>query len=98
MAQASPDLRMTVAQFVHWEDGSDTRYELVGGRPIGLPLPSGRHAEITCNIFRAFDARLPSDFVGGAVPLPSLGAELVLDEIYFGVEFQAVDSLRMGER
>jgi hypothetical protein len=88
---------MTVAQFVHLEDGSDTRYELVGGRPIGLSLPFGRHAEITCNIFRAFDARLPSDFVGGAVSLPSVGAELVLEEIYVGVEFQAVDSLRMGE-
>ena len=191
MAQALPDLRMTVAQFVHWEDGSDTRYELVRGRPVALPLPSGRHAEISCNIFRAFDAQLPSgcralfgagiardladdecrlpdvfvteepipehiftsprlvaevlspaterderttkldfykslasiqaivivwqdrrriqlherdgrrwkvqDFVGGVVPLPGLGVELVVDEIYRGVEFQAAGSLSVGE-
>jgi len=32
---AEPALRsMTLAEFLRWEDGTDTRYELIGGVPI----------------------------------------------------------------
>lgn len=58
MAKALTDLRMTVAEFTRWHDGTDTRHELVDGRPVAMVPPSGRHAVITRSIFRALDRRL----------------------------------------
>ena len=28
--------RMTVAEFLTWDDGTDTRYELIDGRPVAM--------------------------------------------------------------
>ena len=53
MAEPAPALRMTVADFVHWDDGTDTRYELAHGAPVAMAPPSGRHAEIMRNIARS---------------------------------------------
>ena len=58
MAKALSDPRMTVAEFVRWHDGTDTRHELVDGRPVAMAPPSGRHAIITRNVFRSLDRRL----------------------------------------
>lgn len=59
MAKALSDLRMTVAEFVRWPgDGTDRRHELVDGRPVAMSPPSGRHAEITRNVFLALHRRL----------------------------------------
>src|SRR5215218_6409915 len=59
MARAFPDLRMTVAEFARWPgDGTDTRHELAGGRLVAMAPPSGRHAVITRNVFRALDRPL----------------------------------------
>lgn len=44
-----PD-RMTVQEFLAWDDGTDTRYELVGGRPVAMAAPSPVHSRITGNI------------------------------------------------
>ena len=35
--------RMTVAEFLRWEDGTDTRYELLAGQPVAKPLPPVAH-------------------------------------------------------
>ena len=32
--------RMTVAEFVRWEDGTDTRYELLAGSPVAMAPPT----------------------------------------------------------
>lgn len=59
MAKALPDLRMTVAEFARWHgDGTDARYELAAGRLVAMVPPSGRHAVMTRNVFRALDRRL----------------------------------------
>lgn len=58
MAKALPDLRMTVAEFVLWHEGTDTRHELVDGRPVAMAPPSGRHAEVGTNILMALNQRL----------------------------------------
>src|SRR5688500_672924 len=42
MATAAPR-RMTVAEFLEWDDGTDTRYELVAGRPVAMPRPAEAH-------------------------------------------------------
>ena len=58
MAKALSDIRMTVAEFVRWHDGTDRRHELVDGRPVAMSPPSGRHAVSCRSIFRALDRRL----------------------------------------
>jgi Uma2 family endonuclease len=50
--------RMTVREFLRWEDGTDTRYELVRGEPVAMAPASGPHAELCRSIFRHLDARL----------------------------------------
>jgi Uma2 family endonuclease len=58
MAKALTDLRMTVAEFARWRDGTDTRHELVRGRVVAMAPPSGRHAEISNNIHLALNTQL----------------------------------------
>ena len=41
---------MTVAAFLEFDDGSDTRYELVGGVPVAMNPPKGPHVEITTRL------------------------------------------------
>ena len=50
MAEPARALPMVVADFVRWDDGSDTRYELAFGVPMAMAPPSGRHADIVANI------------------------------------------------
>jgi hypothetical protein len=35
--------RMTLAEFLRWEDGTDTRYELLGGSPVAMAPPAIAH-------------------------------------------------------
>jgi Uma2 family endonuclease len=58
MAKALTDLRMTVAEFARWHDGTDTRHELVRGRVVAMAPPSGRHAELCNNIHIALNRQL----------------------------------------
>ena len=42
---AEPAVRgMTVDEFLRWEDGTDTRYELVGGFVLAMAPPAARHS------------------------------------------------------
>lgn len=41
---------MTIAEFLAWDDGTDTRYELIDGRPVAMAQASGPHARISLNI------------------------------------------------
>lgn len=49
---------MTVADFVRWGDGTDTRYELAFGAPVAMAPPSGRHADIVANITSRLSGQL----------------------------------------
>lgn len=49
---------MVVADFVQWDDGTDTRYELTFGTPVAMAPPSGRHADIVANITTRLTAQL----------------------------------------
>lgn len=69
MEQPAPR-RMTVAEFVEWDDGTETRYELVDGSPVAMNPPMGRHVRIATNVFRALIANLRrpcQPFMGGGV-------------------------------
>jgi Uma2 family endonuclease len=51
--------RMTVADFLAFDDGTDTRYELVDGVPVAMNPPAGRHVFITSNVYDTLMAKLP---------------------------------------
>jgi hypothetical protein len=60
--------RMTVSEFLRWEDGSDTRYELLGGLPVAMapsPVAQGMLAAHLCG----------RDWVGPAVATAWRGAD-----------------------
>lgn len=58
MAEPARALPMLVADFVQWDDGTDTRYELAFGAPVAMAPPSGRHADIVANITALLSAQL----------------------------------------
>lgn len=35
---------MTLDEFLRWEDGTDTRYELIAGAPLAMAPPAARHS------------------------------------------------------
>jgi len=54
---------MTVAEFLRWEDGTDTRYELLAGAPVAMAPPPVAHgmlaARLCANIEPALQSRRP---------------------------------------
>jgi Uma2 family endonuclease len=50
--------RMTVAEFLEWDDGTDTRYELVRGKIVAMAPASARHSVIASKLGSALEARL----------------------------------------
>jgi Uma2 family endonuclease len=50
MATRANELRMTLAEFLRWDDGTDVRYELVDGRIVSMAPPNDAHGTITVNL------------------------------------------------
>jgi Uma2 family endonuclease len=50
MATRAEELRMTLAEFLRWNDGTDARYELVDGRVVSMAPPNDAHGTITVNL------------------------------------------------
>ena len=64
---------MTVAEFLEWDDGTDTHYELVGGHVVAMAPTLEDHGTIVVNLAGEQRARLnpPCRAVGGAgITLP----------------------------
>jgi hypothetical protein len=51
MAKPAPR-RMIVDEFLQWDDGTDTRYELVGGEIVAMAPAMPDHATIVSNLDR----------------------------------------------
>jgi len=51
---------MTVDEFLRWEDGTDTRYELVGGVVVAMAPPAPAHGRIAARLGGVIDAALRS--------------------------------------
>jgi Uma2 family endonuclease len=65
--------RMTVAEFLTWDDGTDTRYELIDGRPVAMAPPHARHSVIVANVGAAL--------VGSPAPYyAGIGAGVIMPE------------------
>jgi Uma2 family endonuclease len=68
--------RMTVAEFLRWEDGTDTRYELLAGQPVAMPLAPVAHGVLAARLCGAIGSRLQltrtwAAQIGGAIALRS---------------------------
>jgi len=59
MADAAEKL-MTLAEFLKWDDGTDTRYELVNGRPVAMAPVAPAHSVIVANLSHELRSRLAS--------------------------------------
>ena len=63
--------RMTLAEFLSREDGTDTRYELVDGTAVAKSLPPVAHGVLAARVCRVI-ASAPQSLSGGPArpPLP----------------------------
>ncbi len=51
---------MSVAEFLRWEDGTDARYELVGGFPVAMAPPAEAHRILATRLASRIDGALAS--------------------------------------
>jgi Uma2 family endonuclease len=59
MAEPATGL-MTLEEFLRWEDGTDTRYELIGGVPSAMAPPARAHGMLCARLAGVIDAALRS--------------------------------------
>jgi Uma2 family endonuclease len=64
MADAA-EKRMTVAEFLDWDDGTDMRYELIDGRVRAITPPDAAHSIILANVGAAVAAGLKEPAYAG---------------------------------
>jgi Uma2 family endonuclease len=58
---AEPAVRcMNLVEFLRWEDGTDTRYELIGGFPVAMAPAAPAHGALCVGLGAAIDAVLRS--------------------------------------
>jgi Uma2 family endonuclease len=50
--------RMTVAEFLTWDNGTGTRYELIDGRPVAMAPVAPSHSVIMANVTHELKSRL----------------------------------------
>jgi Uma2 family endonuclease len=65
MADAA-EKRMTVAEFLDWDDGTDTRYELIDGRPVAMAPVAASHSIIAVNLGFELKSRLKAPCYAGS--------------------------------
>jgi Uma2 family endonuclease len=58
MATQPDDLKLSLAEFLEWDDGTDSRYELVDGRVMAMAPPSPRHSMLAGRLARLIGAGL----------------------------------------
>ena len=49
---------MTLEEFLCWDDGSDTHYELIGGFPVAMAPPAEAHGTLALRFGSRIDAAL----------------------------------------
>jgi Uma2 family endonuclease len=77
--------RMTLAEFLCWEDGTDTRYELIGGFAVAMAPPARAHGVLSVRLGAMIDAGLRSrrpcmaQSEAGIIPLSHVDTFYVAD-------------------
>ena len=59
MSEAAVKL-MTLTEFLRWEDGTDTRYELLNGVPVAMAPPAIAHGRLALRLGARIDSALRS--------------------------------------
>ncbi len=49
---------MTLEEFLHWDDGTETHYELFGGFPVAMAPPAEAHRILAMRLGSRIDAAL----------------------------------------
>jgi Uma2 family endonuclease len=75
MAQRAQKL-MSASEFLAWDDGTDTRYELIDGVPWAMAPPSVNHGRITGNAYGIIESAVRDRRPCRAVP----GGGLLIEE------------------
>ena len=58
---AAPAVKpMTLEEFLRWDDGTETRYELIGGFPVAMAPPAEAHRILAVRLVRGSMPRLAS--------------------------------------
>ena len=52
--------RMSLGEFLHWNDGTDARYELIDGVPVAMAPPAEAHRILAVRLVSRIDAALQS--------------------------------------
>jgi Uma2 family endonuclease len=52
--------RMSLTEFLRWEDGTDTRYELLDGSPVAMAPPAVAHGILAARLCAGIEAALQS--------------------------------------
>ena len=50
--------RMSLDEFLRWDEGTDTRYELIGGFPVAMAPPAEAHSMLAVYLVSKIDAML----------------------------------------
>jgi Uma2 family endonuclease len=59
MIMAEPAIKpMTLDEFLRWDDGTDTRYELIGGFPVAMAPPAEAHRALAVRLVSRIDGVL----------------------------------------
>ena len=66
---------MSASEFVHWDDGTETRYELIDGMPVAMAPPSGDHNRIGLNACSIIEAAIRDRRPCRAIPQGGLRLE-----------------------
>jgi Uma2 family endonuclease len=61
------DKRMTVAEFLTWDDGTDTRYELVRGKVVPMAPQNAGHSIIVSNLGATLHEHRKTSYYVGAI-------------------------------
>jgi Uma2 family endonuclease len=84
---------MTAAEFLTWNDCTDTRYELIDGRPVAMAPSNAGHSVIVANLGAALHGNLkPLYYVGacaGVIPPECADTFYVADLIVSGTPVRA---------
>jgi Uma2 family endonuclease len=51
---------MSLDEFLRWDDGTETRYELIGGFPVTMAPPAEAHSMLAVHLVTRIDATLSS--------------------------------------
>lgn len=82
--------RMTLAQFLDWDDGTDARYELIQGRPVAMAPGLIGHGRLVGRAFALLESRLRLP----CAPVTEAGIRLRDDDETFLVADVAVSCFR----